>query len=52
MINQIFDRKSGLHIITHIPTPHFLVQQLWPNTYTMLEHHCPDLAQFWHFYSP
>jgi hypothetical protein len=39
--NQICDWKSGLHIIMYIPTPHFLVQQLWTNAYTMLEHHCP-----------
>ena len=44
--NQICDWKSGLHIITHIPTPHFLAQQLWSNAYIMLEHHCPDLAHF------
>lgn len=45
--NQIGDWKSEMHIITYIPTPHFLAQQLWPNAYAMLEHHCPDLAHFW-----
>jgi hypothetical protein len=44
--NLICDWKSGLHIITHIPMPHLLIQHLWPNAYTMLEHHCPDLAHF------
>ena len=50
MTNQICDWKSRMHIITHIPMLQFLVQKLWPNTYTILEHHCPDLPQFFDFF--